>query len=299
MAAGASFQMPVTLEDIFISFSQEEWEYLNEEQKELYREVMAENYETLMSLGTDSPPVTPDIISHTERGEEPYIKDEPGSEERETGTSSCSDHEITQERKREGEHPIEREEIQRQSENVCENISQGTKRIHTENFKQKSKEQKNPAGDSSDGVTKCERNDRELSSIPEGQRPVRINNSDKVASDFHHGKKKGKKHQKEFASTRSINFISPKGNKSIPLFSEPQKHKRNHKNENPITSTEHNKCLSQFSNLKMFHTGYKPYTCSQCNKRFTRLSYLRIHRRIHKGDKPFTCTEYSSEDPHR
>nr|XP_033788217.1 nuclear receptor corepressor 2-like isoform X2 [Geotrypetes seraphini]XP_033788218.1 nuclear receptor corepressor 2-like isoform X2 [Geotrypetes seraphini]XP_033788219.1 nuclear receptor corepressor 2-like isoform X2 [Geotrypetes seraphini] len=82
--------MQVTFEDITVSFSQEEWGYLAEEQKELYREVMKENYQTLISLGTDSPNVTPDSVSHIEQGEEPYIKSEPGSEESETGRSSCS-----------------------------------------------------------------------------------------------------------------------------------------------------------------------------------------------------------------
>ncbi|XP_029448242.1 nascent polypeptide-associated complex subunit alpha, muscle-specific form-like isoform X2 [Rhinatrema bivittatum] len=90
MPAGPSAQVPVTFEDIAVRFSQEEWGYLEEWQKELYKDVMKENYQTLSSLGTGSPTITPEIISHIERGEEPYIRDEPGSEEGGTGKSSCS-----------------------------------------------------------------------------------------------------------------------------------------------------------------------------------------------------------------
>nr|XP_033788250.1 protein ZNF783-like isoform X2 [Geotrypetes seraphini] len=95
MPAGTSAQMQVTFEEVAVSFSQEEWEYLDEEQKELYREVMKENYQTLISLA-GSLTVTPKIISHIERGEEPYIRGEPGSEEREIGKSSSPGHTVLQ-----------------------------------------------------------------------------------------------------------------------------------------------------------------------------------------------------------
>nr|XP_033790411.1 zinc finger protein 34-like isoform X1 [Geotrypetes seraphini] len=199
MPAGVSAQ--VTFEDIAVSFSQEEWGYLDEEQKNLYREVMKENYQTLISLGTGSPTFTPKMTSHIERGQGPYIKDEPESEERETGQNSCSDQQIPQEWKEEknqGEDPAEIEQIQTKSENISETISQGPERINIKNCKQGSKEQRDPAGDSTDGVTESEGNNGELSNIPEGQRhlrerPFQMNNSDIVTSKFHHGKRKGEK----------------------------------------------------------------------------------------------------------
>nr|XP_033788859.1 zinc finger protein 566-like [Geotrypetes seraphini] len=273
MAAGASAQMQVTFEEIAVSFSQEEWEYLDEEQKELYREVMKENYEILISLA-GSPTFTPKIISYIERGEEPYIRDEPVSEERETEKSICSaDHQNRHDWKRienQGEGPVEMEEIQTQSENISENISQTPEIINTKNCKQESREQTDPAEDSQEGLLSVERNDRELSNSLENQRPSQISNSDKVTSESHHGKRKRKKHQKLF-----------------------QMHKRGHKNKKPLTS-EHNKRFTRLSAQKIQQQtpkAVKSFTCTECNKNFTRLSALKRHKVIHTGHKSFTCTE--------
>nr|XP_020039609.1 zinc finger protein 432-like [Castor canadensis] len=67
-------QDSLTLEDVSVAFTWEEWQLLGPAQKDLYRDVMLENYSSLVSVGYHVS--KPETLSKLERGEEPWTTDE-------------------------------------------------------------------------------------------------------------------------------------------------------------------------------------------------------------------------------
>uniref|UniRef100_F7HG77 Zinc finger protein 282 n=1 Tax=Callithrix jacchus TaxID=9483 RepID=F7HG77_CALJA len=80
---GEAPKVPVTFVDIAVYFSEDEWKNLDEWQKELYNNLVKENYKTLMSLDADGPVPKPDAPAQAEPREEPCVWEQRHPEERE------------------------------------------------------------------------------------------------------------------------------------------------------------------------------------------------------------------------
>ncbi|XP_029443690.1 gastrula zinc finger protein xLCGF3.1-like [Rhinatrema bivittatum] len=281
MPAGTSAQDPVTFEDIAVYFSQEEWEGLDEGQKELYKEVMKENYQILGSLGTGSPTTTPEIISHIERGEEPYIRDEPGSEEGGTGRSSCS--EIAESKRRHEERHHEEPSKHLEARKTVSGEERGEScpccawgKNRWNQYKPEER-LRNPTGDSSENAIPCEESPQYLREQT-GMRPFSCSESA--------GKLMLKVHQKIHTSDKTFPFSEC--NKSFIYHSQIKMHQKIHSREKQFTCTKYDNSFSWQSKMKR-HMPEKPFACVVCDKIFGLKSHLKRHERLHTRKKPFTC----------
>ncbi|KAM9325150.1 LOW QUALITY PROTEIN: uncharacterized protein PAF06_001296 [Gastrophryne carolinensis] len=71
-------------------------------------------------------------------------------------------------------------------------------------------------------------------------------------------------------------------------------HHTAYRSKKPYSCSECEKCFSKKSQLilhERVHTGEKPYSCSECGKCFSRKSNLISHERVHTGEKPYSCSE--------
>ncbi|XP_074055957.1 KRAB domain-containing protein 5-like [Macrotis lagotis] len=69
-------QEVVTFKDVVVDFTQEEWSLLDHPQKLLYKEVMLENAQNLISVGF--PLNNQDMISYFDQKEFPWIMERQG-----------------------------------------------------------------------------------------------------------------------------------------------------------------------------------------------------------------------------
>ncbi|XP_029442836.1 zinc finger protein 25-like [Rhinatrema bivittatum] len=280
---------------------------------------MKENYEMLISLGTGSPTITPEIISHIERGDEPYIRDEPGSEEGGTGKSSCS--EICESKRRHKEiHP---EEPTKHLEAVSERERADTCpccdwKKNCWNQRKPEERLRNLAGNSTENATPYKENTNDIPHTMEQQRNLTLGQQSECNEWRNSYMDQGavKSHQRLDGGERiqarikcGNNFIQEQ---QIPVHqkihtaqdrslsgsvlqkSSPEVHQRTQLRERPFLCIDCGKIFLRKEDLVIHqrdHRADRPFPCNKCEKSFLQKGHLVMHQRTHTGERPFSCNE--------
>ncbi|XP_053318991.1 zinc finger protein 182-like [Spea bombifrons] len=293
-------------DDVALYFSEEEWSYLQNEQKTLYREVMMQNYQALRFLGYSQR--KPKLILSIEQGEDlwvsnlerqgkksiPFSLDGPRRTVEELAGSLFTPHGWA----------VEGLSFLRGCEavhEVPEPPGEGCL-VDTRRYNLRDRAAVEYSVFYEDGASET----REL----KPHRKLQLGRADmtgykyirKKAAEPYSCSECGKSFSQRgsLAAHRKLHTggvplsVCTRCGKCFTQRSGLLRHERTHAVRRPFPCDDCGKSFSDGSTLlkhQRIHTGEKPFECSECGKAFSISNYLVVHQRTHTGEKPYACRE--------
>ncbi|XP_043849738.1 zinc finger protein 471-like [Dromiciops gliroides] len=292
----------VTFKDVAVEFSGEEWRMLGPLQRDLYRNVLLENYENLVTLGL---PVSKLYVSSLWEREAPWMPKE------EVPRSTCGDT-VRQETRCETINSFLTKDIcmgassqkKLQKNSFCQSKLGKAVECNLNLERQQEAHSKHVVVPHRRTLKKMNMSQwnsfqrslsQEFMFVPSFRKPFSYNSYN---TKFHiiHSVEKLNEHiecgkaipigEKPYECNKCGKTFRHKGSLT--------KHERINTGEKPFECNRCGKSFGERGSLRhqRTHTGKKSSECTQCGKSYSEKENLIIHQRTHTGMKPFECNQH-------